>query len=56
MLKSQQLMRFCFTPSEGEQSFMGAAIARKVSAFEDGCSIDVRGYGTLHGFNLDDLR
>jgi hypothetical protein len=56
MLKEEQLMHLNFTPSKGEQSYMGAAIARRVSALDDGCSLDVIGTGALYGFNPTDLR
>lgn len=55
MLKGEQVMHFSFTPSNGEQSFMGAGRAIKVDALEDGCSIEVYGWGTLHSFNPNDL-
>lgn len=56
MLREEQLMHLNFTPRKGEQSYMGAAIARKVGALDDGCTIDVIGIGALHGFNPNDLR
>jgi hypothetical protein len=56
MLKEEQLMHLNFTPTRSEQSYMGAAIARRVSALNEGCSIDVIGTGALHGFNPNDLR
>lgn len=56
MLKEEQLLHLNFTPSKSERSYMGTAIARKVGALDDGCTIDVRGTGALHGFNPNDLR
>ena len=56
LLKEEQLLQLNFTPLTSERSYMGTAIAKKVGALDDGCTIDVRGTGALHGFNPTELR
>jgi hypothetical protein len=56
MLKEERLLQLNFTPIKSERSYMGTAITRRVGGLDDGCTIDVRGIGALHGFNPTDLR